>query len=201
MIAAVAGLPIRGARRSSFSGWQRGNCPSLNGLPSPGRPVRFPRTSIPKTGLLLTELLTTDRIKVPLAATDKPAVLRELTQLLADRAGAPVDPLLAAVLEREQVLSTGIGHGIAIPHAKSPLVQDLVLVAGSHPAGVAFHALDGEPVRLFFLLIGPDSAAGQHVKALSRIARLVRRESVRDALLAAPDAAAFSQVLVDAEER
>jgi len=151
--------------------------------------------------LLLTDLLTPERIKVPLAAADKAGVLRELTLLLADRAGAPLDPLLAAVLEREAVLSTGIGHGIAIPHAKSPLVQELMLVSGSSPAGVPFEALDGEPVRLFFLLIGPDSAAGLHVKALSRIARLVRRESVREALLAAPDAAAFHQILIEAEER
>jgi PTS system nitrogen regulatory IIA component len=151
--------------------------------------------------LLLTELLTPDRIRVPLAAADKPGVLRELTQLLAERAGAEVEPLLAAVQEREHVLSTGIGHGIAIPHAKSPLVSDLCLVSGKSPAGIPFEALDGEPVRLFFLLIGPESAAGQHVKALSRIARLVRRESVREALLAAESPEAFHQVLVEAEER
>ena len=151
--------------------------------------------------MLLTELLTPDRIRVPIAAADKAGALRELTQLLADRAGVAVEPLLAAVLEREQVLSTGIGHGIAIPHAKSPLVSGLLLVSGSSPTGVPFDALDGEPVRLFFLLIGPDDAAGQHVKALSRIARLVRRESVRDQLLSAPTAEAFHQVLVEAEER
>lgn len=151
--------------------------------------------------MLLTQLLTPAQIRVPLTAPDKPAVLRELTALLAQHAGAPLEPLLAAVLEREQVLSTGIGHGIAIPHAKSPLVTDLVLVAGASPAGVAFDALDGEPVRLFFLLIGPESAAGTHVKALSRIARLVRRESVREALLAAQSGAAFHQILVEAEER
>lgn len=151
--------------------------------------------------MLLTELLTPERIKVPLTAADKAGVLRELTLLLADRAAAPLEPLLAAVLEREAVLSTGIGHGIAIPHAKSPLVQELMLVSGSSPTGVPFEALDGEPVRLFFLLIGPDSAAGLHVKALSRIARLVRRESVRETLLAAPDAATFHQVLIEAEER
>lgn len=151
--------------------------------------------------MLLTELLTVDRIKVPLAGTDKPAVLRELTQRLADLAGVPPEPLLAAIEERERVLSTGIGHGIAIPHAKSPLVHDLVLVAGTAPAGIPFDALDGEPVRLLFLLIGPESAAGQHVKALSRIARLVRRESVREALVAAPDPARFQQSLVEAEER
>lgn len=151
--------------------------------------------------MLLTELLTPDRIRVPLAAADKAGVLRELTRLLAERAGADTEALLAAVLEREQVLSTGIGHGIAIPHAKSSLVTSLALVSGSSPTGVPFDAVDGEPVRLFFLLIGPESAAGQHVKALSRVARLVRRESVREALLAAQTPEAFYQTLVEAEER
>ena len=151
--------------------------------------------------MLLTEILTPDRIRVPLAAVDKTGVLRELTELLAERAGAEAEPLLAAVLEREQVLSTGIGHGIAIPHAKSSLVIDLSLICGRSSIGIPFDALDGEPVRLFFLLIGPDSAAGLHVKALSRIARLVRRESVREALLMAESTEAFHQVLVEAEER
>lgn len=151
--------------------------------------------------MLLTELLTPDRIRVPLAAADKAGVLRELTELLAERAGTEAGPILSAVLEREQVLSTGIGHGIAIPHAKSSLVRDLTLVSGSSPVGVPFEALDGDPVRLFFLLVGPESAAGLHVKALSRVARLVRRESVREALLAAQTPEAFYQTLVEAEER
>lgn len=156
---------------------------------------------MPDSGLLLTELLTPDRIRVPLHAGDKPGVLRELTQLLADRAGVDSAPLLGAVLEREAVLSTGIGHGIAIPHAKVAIVQELSLVCGSHPQGIDFDALDGAPVRLFFLLIGPESAAGQHVKALSRIARLVRREEVREALMRAETPEAFNQLLVEAEER
>jgi mannitol/fructose-specific phosphotransferase system IIA component (Ntr-type) len=151
--------------------------------------------------LLLTDLLTPDRIRVPVAASDKPGVLRELVQLLADRSGAPFEPLLNAVLEREAVLSTGIGHGIAIPHAKSSVVDQLWLVCGSAPDGIAFDALDGQPVRLFFLLLGPDSAAGQHVKALSRIARLVRGDTVREALLCAESPEAFHQILVEAEER
>ena len=99
------------------------------------------------------------------------------------------------------MLSTGIGYGIAIPHAKSASVSTLQLVCGSRTEGVPFDALDGEPVRLFFLLVGPESAAGLHVKALSRIARLVRRESVRESLLKAQTATEFHQVLVDAEER
>ncbi|MFN8652924.1 MAG: PTS sugar transporter subunit IIA [Gemmatimonadales bacterium] len=156
---------------------------------------------MPDSGLLLTELLTPDRIRVPIRASDKPGVLRELTHLLAERAQVDPAPLLSAVLEREAVLSTGIGHGIAIPHAKVAAVSDLSLVCGSHPGGVDFEALDGAPVRLFFLLIGPESAAGQHVKALSRIARLVRRESVREALMRAATPAEFNQLLVEAEER
>lgn len=151
--------------------------------------------------MLLTELLTPDRIRVPLAAADKAGVLRELTQLLAERAGTEAGPILAAVLEREQVLSTGIGHGIAIPHAKSSLVRDLTLVSGSSPSGIPFDALDGDPVRLFFLLVGPESAAGLHVKALSRVARLIRREAVREALLSAETPELFYQTLVEAEER
>jgi PTS system nitrogen regulatory IIA component len=155
----------------------------------------------PDRRLLLTELLTPDRIKVPLEAGDKPGVIRELTQLLAERSGGAPARILAAVEEREQVLSTGIGYGIAIPHAKSATIHDLQLVCGSRPVGVAFDALDGEPVRLFFLLVGPEGAAGLHVKALSRIARVVRREAVREALLKAQTPEEFHQVLVEAEER
>jgi PTS system nitrogen regulatory IIA component len=156
---------------------------------------------VPDSELLLTDLLTPDRIRVPLAAGDKPGALRELVDLLAERAKVDAAPLLTAVLEREQVLSTGIGHGIAIPHAKVTTVGELFLACGSHPTGVDFDALDGAPVRLFFLLIGPESAAGKHVKALSRIARLVRRESVREALMQAKTAEDFHQLLVEAEER
>ena len=151
--------------------------------------------------MLLTDLLSPDRIQVPLAAVDKAGSLRELTELLAACGTVDPAPILSAVLEREQVLSTGIGHGIAIPHAKVPGMVGLSLVAGTQPAGIPFEALDGEPVRLFFLLIGPESAAGLHVKALSQIARLVRREPVREALIAAPTAAAFHQILIEAEER
>jgi PTS system nitrogen regulatory IIA component len=156
---------------------------------------------VPDSGLLLTELLTPDRIRVPIVAGDKPGVLRELVEMLGERAKVDPAPLLTAVLDREQVLSTGIGHGIAIPHAKVTTVTDLSLVCGSHPTGIDFEALDGAPVRLFFLLIGPESAAGQHVKALSRIARLVRRESVREELMQAKTAEEFNQLLVEAEER
>lgn len=151
--------------------------------------------------MLLTELLHPDRVRVPLEGRDKSGILKELSRLLADRSGGQYEDILRAVEEREAVLSTGIGFGVAIPHGRSPTVPDLSLVCGSTPVGVEFDALDGQPVRLFFLLVGPETAAGQHVKALSRIARLVRRDQVREQLLQASTPAQFIQTIVDAEER
>lgn len=149
--------------------------------------------------MLLTELVTLDRIRLPLSARDKRGVLRELSQLLAATAGGDPDEIRTAVEEREAVLSTGIGFGVAIPHGRAPGVHELAVVCGVTAVPVPFDAVDGQPVRLVFMIVGPESAAGQHVKVLSRIARLVRRESVRDALLAARDVATFYAVLADAE--
>jgi mannitol/fructose-specific phosphotransferase system IIA component (Ntr-type) len=151
--------------------------------------------------VLLTELLSPDRVVLPLPAGDRQTAIEVLTRHLARIAGAEYEEVLGAVLERESVLSTGIGFGVAIPHARSAAVHGLTLVAGVTPSGVPFDAIDGEPVRLFFLIVGPEASAGLHVKILSRIARLVRRESVRRQLLEAADADAFCHVILDAEAR
>ena len=149
----------------------------------------------------LADLLHPDRVRVPIHASDKPGVLKELSTLLAERAGTGADEVLSAVEEREAVLSTGIGLGVAIPHGKSPTVGRLEMVCGASAKGIDFDALDGESCRLFFMLVGPESAAGEHVKALSRIARVVRRDDVRNRLLTAATPEAFIQTLVDAELR
>ena len=149
----------------------------------------------------LTDLLHPDRVRVPLQAADKSGVLKELSLLLAERAHAPADEILQALEEREAVLSTGIGLGVAVPHGKSPAAGRLEMVCGTTRTGIEFDALDGEPCRLFFCLVGPESAAGEHVKALSRIARVVRRDEVRAQLLAATTPESFIQTLVDAELR
>jgi nitrogen PTS system EIIA component len=124
--------------------------------------------------------------------------LRELVDLLVGGNGAAPD-VLHAVLERERQFPTGIGYGVAVPHGKTPALANLVAVAGTALAPVPYETVDGEPVRLFFLLAGPESQAGAHVKALSRIARLVRHEPVRTRLLGASDAATFYRILCDAE--
>lgn len=150
--------------------------------------------------MLLSELLTPDRIRIPLRSTTKDDLLGELVWVVAEAAGVrDAEDVLRAVREREEVLSTGIGNGVAIPHGKSAAVPELILAAGVTEQGVDFEALDGQPVRLFFLLVGPESAAGQHVKALSRISRLLRRDSFRTRLIAARSSEDFLSIIAEAE--
>ena len=149
--------------------------------------------------MLLSQLLAPERVRVPLNSRDKSNVLRELVELLVHSSGGSSDDILHAVRERESCQSTGFGHGVAIPHARTPSLPELTLVAGRAAQPIEYGALDGKPVRLFFLLAGPEAMAASQVRALARIARLVRREYVRDRLLEAVSAEAFCQVVRDAE--
>jgi fructose-specific phosphotransferase system IIA component len=148
----------------------------------------------------LADLLTIDRIRIPFESASKDELLRELVTVLAESDGiADRDVVLQAVRDREAILSTGIGHGVAIPHGKSAAVPELRMAAGRTSAPVDFDALDGQPVQLVFLLVGPESAAGPHIKALSRISRVVRREDVRERLIRADSAREFLDALREAE--
>jgi mannitol/fructose-specific phosphotransferase system IIA component (Ntr-type) len=150
--------------------------------------------------VLLSQMLTPDRVRVPLRSTTKDELLDELVDVLCTAGDVRnPEPVLGAVRERERVLSTGVGSGVAIPHGKSNAVPGLAMAAGVTAAPVDFDALDGDPVRLFFLLVGPDSAAADHVKALSRISRLVRREAFRDRLAGARSAEEFVAIVAEAE--
>jgi mannitol/fructose-specific phosphotransferase system IIA component (Ntr-type) len=151
--------------------------------------------------VLLTELLTPERVVVPLTARDKAGVIAELTHHLVDQSGGSFEEVLGAVEEREAVLSTGIGFGVAIPHARSSAVRQLSMVCGVSPQPIPFDSIDAEPVRLFFLIVGPEASAGQHVKVLSRIARLVRRDHFRQQLAEARSGAEFYAALQEEEAR
>ena len=149
---------------------------------------------------LLTDLLSSVRVKVPLEATTKDDVLRELVDVLADdHAIIDREDVLRVVEERERVLSTGIGHGVALPHGKSDACQDLTIAAGVTRTPIEFDALDKQPVELVFLLVGPEAAAGPHIKALSRISRLVRQPDLRQRLKEARTSQAFLEILREAE--
>jgi fructose-specific phosphotransferase system IIA component len=150
--------------------------------------------------VLLSELLTADRVRIPLAARTKDAVLEELVQVLSD-AGAVDDAelVLAAVRQREAQLSTGVGGGVGIPHGKAEGIDTLAVAAGVSAHPVDFEALDGKPVELFFLLVGPDAVTGSHVQALASISRLLRREGMRERLCAAASPEEFLAAVLDAE--
>jgi PTS system nitrogen regulatory IIA component len=149
--------------------------------------------------VLLSELLSPEQVVIPVSARDKSGVIAELTRHLTDRLGGDYAEVLAAVHEREAGGSTGIGSGVAIPHARSRGVDKLSLVCGVSSSPVAYDSIDGEPARLFFLIVGPEGSAGQHIKVLSRIAVLVRRESVRQQLCKAETPDEFYNILLGAE--
>src|SRR5439155_14099623 len=113
------------------------------------------------------------RILVPLHATDKEGVLRELVDIAAVGNGGPSDEVLGAILEREKQFPTGIGYGVAVPHGKTPVLSALVVVAGTAPAPVPDETIDGEPGRPFFLLGGPEWWAGAAGTARRRITGVV----------------------------
>ena len=129
-------------------------------------------------------LIEEDIIKIPLEAKTKPDVIKELVDVL-KKAGKIEDAesVFRAVMLRENMGSTGLEKGIAVPHAKTHKVNNLVLAIGVSPEGVDFDSLDGEPSKLFFLLIATPQQAGPHIEALSEIARLTRSSNFCKLLL------------------
>ena len=134
--------------------------------------------------MAVVNLIEEDIIKIPLEAKTKPDVIKELVDVL-KKAGKIEDAesVFRAVMLRETMGSTGLEKGIAVPHAKTHKVNNLVLAIGVSPEGVDFDSLDGEPSKLFFLLIATPQQAGPHIEALSEIARLTRSSNFCKLLL------------------
>ncbi len=120
------------------------------------------------------DVLDKNLVKVPLMHTDKNGVISELVEVIAKAKGYSTqqfDEVLDAVMERESLCSTGIGNGIAIPHAKSDAVEHVSLVVGISRLPVDFDSPDGQKSRIFFLVLAPKSEASAHVELLASIAR------------------------------
>jgi len=143
--------------------------------------------------------LTAQSVSASLRAADKEGLLQEVASLLA--AGSALDPekITHTLRERELVATTGIGSGVAIPHGRLPDAEEIRICLGVHPEGVEFDALDGKRVHIFFGVLAPADEPGVHLKALARISRLVRSESLRHQLRSAESPAALIEVLADAE--
>ena len=123
----------------------------------------------------ISEILDKGAVSLELKASTKDDALKELVKILGtSEAITDQKSIVKALVERENLGSTGIGQGIAIPHAKTDKVKRLVAVLGISKSGVNFDALDGESVHIFFLLVAPKDTAGPHLKALAQISRLLR---------------------------
>lgn len=129
------------------------------------------------------DILSEKSIVPELKARNKKQVLEELIDALRqDKPELDRDRLMAVLLERERLGSTGIGDGIAIPHGKLKDIDQLMLSFGRSTDGVDFESMDGKPVHLVFLLVAPESCSGIHLRALAKIARLLKNGSVRKKL-------------------
>jgi nitrogen PTS system EIIA component len=150
----------------------------------------------------LTGYLTSDRIIPELLSCDKEGVLGELAAAV-EKADPRLsrESVLAALRERENLGSTGIGDGIAIPHARFSDAADIVLIFARSRHGVPFDSLDGREVHFFFLLIAPEEAAERHLKMLARISRLLSDPSLRRRISRAAGSGEMIDILLEGETR
>lgn len=154
--------------------------------------------------LVLGDLISADGMQLNLKGADREAVLEELVQRIPAIAGRPDarQTLLRALQEREQLYSTGIGDGVALPHARNALVglvDDAVIVFGRHSAGIPYNSIDGAPAKLFFLLVAP--TVTQHLAILARLSRMLRDPKLRHDLLGANTAKTALALIREAEAK
>ncbi|OYD16860.1 PTS fructose transporter subunit IIA [candidate division WOR-3 bacterium JGI_Cruoil_03_51_56] len=128
----------------------------------------------------ITELLRKETILLEVHAKEKVEVIHELVRPLLDK-GTITDEkeFFAAILRRENLESTGIGQGIAIPHARTKAVKKTALALGRSDQGVDFNSLDGNPCHLIFLIAAPEDKKTEYIMTLARISKLLRKDEVR----------------------
>ena len=145
----------------------------------------------------ISDMLSVDRI-VDLKATEKEGVLRELVDVLAT---APEitdrQAFLKAIMEREEIMSTGIGIGIAVPHAKIPSVKDFVMAIGRAKQGIDFEALDERPVYLVVMIGASDQQKDEFLKVLAQVSLLLKNRGLRKWLMEAEGAQEIMALLAD----
>ena len=143
----------------------------------------------------LHDLLNPDGIIASLKATSKKDTLQELAAVAAEKTGLDAREIFNTLLQRERLGSTGLGHGIASPHVKLNSLRGIVCLFARLEEPIEYESHDGERVDLVFMLLAPEDASGDHLKALARISRLVREPSILDELRRAPDVAALHSAL------
>lgn len=159
---------------------------SLQATPFPSAPA-----------MQLSDIITSDRILVDRegAVPNKAEALRALSRLLGGAVAAPEEEVLTLLLEREQLQSTGIGDGVAIPHSALEHADAQAAALLLFPKGIDFDAIDGRPVHIVFGVVGPKRATGEHLRTLARISRLLRDAATRQELANVQSAEAAYQLI------
>jgi PTS system nitrogen regulatory IIA component len=152
--------------------------------------------------MMLSELLVPAAISTRVRATTKREAIAELVALLEDGHGIDSQgEILDRVMRREAMMSTGIGNGVAIPHGKARSVDRMLAACALAPSGIEFESVDGEPARLFILLVSPENIGAIHVRVLANISRLLKEESVRQDIVESGSAAELLAALRAAETK
>ena len=150
----------------------------------------------------LTDILDESSIVANLQANDKAEALEILVEAMTMNTEAVnKEEILNVLLEREELGSTGIGDGIAIPHGKSSEITQIISGFGLSKQGIAFDSLDGKPAHLFFLLVAPENSVGTHLKMLARISRMLKNLDFRERLLKANSQHEIYQIISEEDEK
>ncbi|QPJ63560.1 MAG: PTS sugar transporter subunit IIA [Candidatus Nitronauta litoralis] len=150
----------------------------------------------------ISEILSEDFIIANLEPKTKSGVLETLCRFLKEKGIIKDDiTLQEALLEREKLGSTGIGENVAIPHAKSDDIDRIFCVFGKSDNGIEYESLDQKPVNFVCLLLAPSNSTGQHLKALARIARLLKSQNLREDILKAKDAAGIYSLILNEDSK
>jgi nitrogen PTS system EIIA component len=149
----------------------------------------------------LSEILDVKNIIPDLKARDKKKALEELAEtVVSTRPSLDKNSLVKVLLERERLGSTGIGDGVAIPHGKFHGINEPIISFGRSLKGLDFESMDGQPVYLFFLLVAPENSASVHLKALARIAKILKNSSFRKMLMEIPTKEELYQNIIQNDE-
>ena len=149
----------------------------------------------------LSEFLDFDAIKPAMPSANKRGLLQQLSQLAGQRTGQDSTEILASLVERERLGSTGFGHGVAIPHGKVDGLKRIYCLFARLPDAIDYQAIDGERVDLVFLLLSPPDAGAEHLKALAAVSRVVRHVPTLEKMRGARSRDALAAVLLGADER
>lgn len=149
----------------------------------------------------VSELLNTKFVIADLKSEKKEDAINELIDLFKDDPRViDLEKIRTAVLEREKIMSTGVGKGFAIPHGKTSAVTEIIGAFGRSSKLIDYDSLDGKPVNLIFLLVGKDTLVSSHIKLLSRISRLMNKDDFRERLSAANNSEELINLFVEEEK-